>query len=37
MSHHLDSPLVRQAIRPDITDPYLFRGETGKGSIGFMR
>ena len=29
MSHHLDSPLARQDIRLDITDLYLFRGETG--------
>ncbi|KUI22271.1 DUF4331 family protein [Mycobacterium sp. GA-2829] len=29
MSHHLDSPLARQDIRLDITDLYLFRGDTG--------
>jgi hypothetical protein len=29
MSHHLDSPIARQDIRLDITDLYLFRGETG--------
>ena len=29
MSHHLDSPIARQDIRLDITDMYLFRGETG--------
>ena len=29
MSHHLDSPVARQDIRLDITDLYLFRGETG--------
>ncbi len=29
MSHHLDSPLARQDIRLDITDLYVFRGETG--------
>ena len=29
MSHHLDSPLALQDIRLDITDLYLFRGETG--------
>ena len=29
MSHHLDSPLARQDVRLDITDLYVFRGETG--------
>ena len=29
MSHHLDSPIARQDIRLNITDLYLFRGETG--------
>jgi hypothetical protein len=29
VSHHLDSPLARQDIRLDITDLYVFRGETG--------
>ena len=29
MSHHLDSPIARQDIRLDLTDLYLFRGETG--------
>jgi len=29
LSHHLDSPIARQDIRLDITDLYLFRGETG--------
>ena len=29
MSHHLNSPIARQDIRLDITDLYLFRGETG--------
>ncbi len=29
MSHHLDSPLARQDIRLDITDLYVFKGETG--------
>ena len=29
MSHHLDSPLAREDIRLDITDLYVFRGETG--------
>ncbi|HEY0184923.1 MAG TPA: DUF4331 family protein [Rhodopila sp.] len=29
MAHHLDSPIARQDIRLDITDLFLFRGETG--------
>ena len=29
MSHHLDSPIARQDVRLDITDLYVFRGETG--------
>jgi hypothetical protein len=29
MSRHLDSPIARQDIRLDITDLYVFRGETG--------
>src|SRR5271154_1313306 len=29
MSHHLDSPIARQDIRLDITDLYIFRGQTG--------
>ena len=29
MSHHLDSPIARQDIRFDITDLYVFRGQTG--------
>lgn len=29
MSHHLDSPLARQDIRLDITDLYVFGGQTG--------
>ena len=29
MSHHLDSPIARQDIRLDVTDLYVFRGETG--------
>jgi len=29
MSHHLDSPIARQDIRLDITDLYVFRGESG--------
>lgn len=33
MSHHLDSPLARQDIRLDITDLYVFRGETGTALV----
>jgi len=29
MSHHLDSPIARQDVRLDMTDLYVFRGETG--------
>ena len=29
MSHHLNSPIARQDVRLDITDLYVFRGETG--------
>jgi len=29
MGHHLDSPLARQDIWLDITDMYVFRGQTG--------
>lgn len=29
MSHHLDSPIARQDVRLDITDLYVFRGQTG--------
>jgi Domain of unknown function (DUF4331) len=29
LAHHLDSPIARQDIRLDITDLYVFRGETG--------
>ncbi len=29
MSHHLDSPIARQDVRLDITDLYVFKGETG--------
>jgi Domain of unknown function (DUF4331) len=29
VSHHLDSPIARQDIRLDITDLFVFRGETG--------
>ena len=28
MAHHLDSPIARQDIRLDITDLYVFRGES---------
>ncbi|GAA4669309.1 MULTISPECIES: DUF4331 family protein [Amycolatopsis] len=33
MSHHLDSPLARQDVRLDITDLYVFRGETGTALV----
>ena len=33
MSHHLDSPIARQDIRLDITDLYVFRGETGTALV----
>ena len=33
MSHHLDSPIARQDIRLDITDLYLFRGQTGTAFV----
>ena len=29
MSHHLDSPQARADVRLDITDYYVFRGQTG--------
>jgi hypothetical protein len=29
VSHHLDSPIARQDIRLDLTDLYVFRGESG--------
>ena len=29
MSHHLDSPIARQDVRLDITDLYVFNGQTG--------
>ena len=29
MSHHLDSELSRRDNRLDLTDQYVFRGETG--------
>jgi hypothetical protein len=33
MSHHLDSPVARQDVRLDITDLYVFRGETGTAFV----
>ncbi len=33
MSHHLDSPIAREDVRLDITDLYLFRGETGTAFV----
>ncbi|WP_052852843.1 DUF4331 family protein [Streptomyces avicenniae] len=33
MSHHLDSPLALQDVRLDITDLYVFRGETGTAFV----
>ncbi|ANW67656.1 hypothetical protein BCA37_11855 [Mycobacterium sp. djl-10] len=33
MSHHLDSPIARQDIRLDITDLYVFDGETGTALV----
>jgi hypothetical protein len=33
MSHHLDSPLARQDVRLDVTDLYVFRGETGTAFV----
>jgi hypothetical protein len=33
MSHHLDSPLARQDVRLDITDLYVFPGETGTAFV----
>ncbi len=33
MSHHLDSPIARQDLRLDITDLYVFRGETGTAFV----
>lgn len=33
MSHHLDSPIARQDVRLDITDLYVFRGETGTALV----
>jgi hypothetical protein len=33
MSHHLDSPLARQDVRLDITDLYVFGGESGTAFV----
>jgi len=33
MSHHLDSPIARQDVRLDITDLYVFRGQTGTAFV----
>jgi hypothetical protein len=33
MSHHLDSPIARQDVRLDITDLYVFHGETGTAFV----
>jgi hypothetical protein len=33
MSHHLDSPIARKDVRLDITDLYVFRGETGTAFV----
>lgn len=33
MSHHLDSPIARQDVRLDITDLYVFPGETGTALV----
>jgi Domain of unknown function (DUF4331) len=33
MSHHLDSPIARQDIRLDITDLYVFPGQTGTAFV----
>jgi hypothetical protein len=33
MSHHLDSPIARKDIRLDITDLYVFRGQTGTAFV----
>jgi Domain of unknown function (DUF4331) len=33
LAHHLDSPIARQDIRLDITDLYVFRGETGTAFV----
>jgi hypothetical protein len=36
MSHHLDSPIARQDIRLDITDLYVFRGESGTAFVSMF-
>jgi hypothetical protein len=33
MSHHPDSPIARKDVRLDITDLYVFRGETGTALV----
>src|SRR5579862_620181 len=33
MSHHLDSPIARKDVRLDITDLYVFSGETGTAFV----
>lgn len=33
MSHHLDSPIALQDVRLDITDLYVFRGESGTAFV----
>jgi hypothetical protein len=33
LSHHLDSPIARKDVRLDITDLYVFRGETGTAFV----
>lgn len=33
MSHHLNSPIARQDVRLDITDLYVFRGESGTALV----
>lgn len=33
MSHHLDSPAAREDVRLDISDLYVFRGETGTALV----
>ncbi len=33
MSHHLDSPIARQDVRLDVTDLYVFGGDTGTALV----
>lgn len=33
MSHHLDCPIARQDVRLDLTDLFVFRGETGTAFV----